>query len=252
MYFYKKFLKTKMSLKNKISIEKRRKLADLYNNMIHGFSIKSYSQEGEDMILRRIFDKKKNGFFVDVGAYHPKKFSNTYYFYKLGWKGINIDAMPGSMKKFNPIRKRDINLEIPVSSKKQTLTYYAFNEPALNSFNKELSYSRNGKDGYKIIFEKDIETFTLSEILDKYLPKEIKEIDFMSIDVETFDFDVLKSNNWDKYKPLIVLIEDLYFRINDLSTSQIYGFLKDFNYDFFAKTVNTHFFKRNDFIVGEE
>jgi FkbM family methyltransferase len=240
-----------MSIKNVISIEKRRKLVDIYNNSIYGFSIKSYSQEGEDMILKRIFDRKKEGFFVDVGAYHPKKYSNTFYFYKLGWSGINIDAMPGSMKIFNKARPRDINLEMPVSSKKQILTYYAFNEPALNSFNKELSYERNGKDGYRIIFEKEIETLTLSDILDKYLPTTIKEIDFMSIDVETLDFDVLKSNDWKKYNPLIVLIEDLNFKIQDLSNSEIYNFLKQYNYDFFAKTVNTHFFKRNDFIVGE-
>ncbi|MFA5403431.1 MAG: FkbM family methyltransferase [Ignavibacteria bacterium] len=241
-----------MSIKELITLEKRRKLADFYDNFIHGFSNKSYSQEGEDMILKRIFDKKREGFFVDIGAYHPKKYSNTYYFYKIGWKGINIDAMPGSMKKFNKIRSKDINLEIPISSKKQKLTYYAFNEPALNSFNKELSYSRNGKDGYKIIFEKEIETYTLFEILDKHVPSDIKIIDFMSIDVETLDFDVLKSNNWDKYKPQIVLIEDLNFKINNLESSEIYNFLKQYNYDFFAKTVNTHFFKKNDFKVGEE
>lgn len=241
-----------MSLKELIPLEKRRKIADVYNNSVHGFSNKSYSQEGEDMILRRIFDKVRVGFYVDVGAYHPKKYSNTYYFYKIGWTGINIDAMPGSMKKFRNIRAKDINIEIPISSKKQILTYYAFNEPALNSFNKELSYERDGKDGYKIIFEKEIETSTLSDILDNNMPANIKEINFMSIDVETLDFDVLKSNNWEKYKPLIVLIEDLNFKINNLAKSDIYNFLKQYNYDFFAKTVNTHFFKRNDFIVGEE
>jgi len=241
-----------MSIKNSISLEKRRQLADTYNSVMHGFAVKSYSQEGEDMILRRIFDKVKTGFYVDVGAYHPKKYSNTYYFYKLGWSGINIDAMPGSMKKFNSIRAKDINLEIPIASKKQKLTYYAFNEPALNSFSKELSYERNGKDGYRIIFEKEIETFTLSEVLDKHLPKNIKEINFFSIDVESLDFDVLQSNNWEKYRPLIVLIEDLKFNINKLDTSNIYNYLKERGYDFFAKTVNTHFFKRNDFIIGEK
>jgi len=233
-------------LKDILAIETRRKIVDFYNNVLYGFSIKSYSQEGEDMILRRIFDKVKNGFYIDVGAYHPKKFSNTFYFYKLGWRGINIDAMPGSMTKFNRIRKRDINIEISVSSKKQKLTYYAFNEPALNSFNKELSYSRNGKDNYKIIFEKDIDTLTLKEILDKYLPRDLTEIDFLSIDVETLDFDVLISNDWQKYRPKIVLIEDLKFNINKLEESNIYNYLKDFDYSFFAKTVNTHFFKRND------
>ena len=241
-----------MSIKNSIPLEKRRQLADTYNSIMHGFAVKSYSQEGEDMILRRIFDKVKTGFYIDVGAYHPKKYSNTYYFYKLGWRGINIDAMPESMEKFKNIRPRDINIEVPISSKKQILTYYAFNEPALNSFNKEISYERNGKDGYKIIFEKDIETATLSEVIEKNIPSNIKEISFLSIDVETLDFDVLQSNNWEKYRPLVVLIEDIFFDINNLASSNIYNYLKERGYDFFAKTVNTHFFKRSDFVTGEE
>ncbi|MFT7246563.1 MAG: hypothetical protein ACI82A_003940, partial [Candidatus Azotimanducaceae bacterium] len=71
---------------------------------------RSWSQEGEDQILRRIFEQQSTGFYVDVGAHHPKRFSNTFLFYKLGWQGINIDAMPGSMALFNRERSRDLNL----------------------------------------------------------------------------------------------------------------------------------------------
>ncbi len=82
--------------------------------------------------MSRYFENKKTtGFYVDVGAHHPLRFSNTYKFYKRGWHGINIDAMPGSMDLFNRLRHRDINLERAVSDSKQILTYYAFNEPAL-------------------------------------------------------------------------------------------------------------------------
>ena len=115
------------------------KLNIIKNNYFDGFSLKSYSQEGEDMILRRLFEKQKTGFYVDVGAHHPKRFSNTFFFYKKGWSGINIDAMPNSMRLFNEIRPRDTNLEIPISDKKQKLKYYMFNEPALNGFSKELA-----------------------------------------------------------------------------------------------------------------
>ena len=68
------------------------------------------------MILIRIFSNKSHGFFIDVGAHHPKRLSNTYYFYKRGWRGVNIDAMPGSMREFSKFRKRDINLEIPIGN----------------------------------------------------------------------------------------------------------------------------------------
>ena len=59
------------------------------NNYFDGYSVKSYSQEGEDIILRNLFGNRKDGFYVDVGAHHPMRFSNTYFFYKLGWNGCN-------------------------------------------------------------------------------------------------------------------------------------------------------------------
>lgn len=240
-----------MALKELISLDKRRQIANFSKEILTKFATSAYSQEGEDMILRRIFNDKKSGFFVDVGAFHPSRFSNTFYFYKQGWRGINIDAMPDSMDKFNKQRSRDINIEVPIASKKQILKYYAFNEPALNTFSGELAKERDGKDGYRVLFEKDIETFTLTEVLDKYMPKDVKEIDFFSIDVESLDYDVLISNDWNKYKPKIILIEDLKFDINNLSKSDIVSFLSDKDYKFLAKTVNTLFFKLNSFIIDE-
>jgi len=110
-----------------------RRIRDLYQ--WDSYYEKSWSQEGEDLILSRYFENlKANGFYVDVGAHHHLRFSNTYKFYKQGWYGINIDAMPGSMDLFNRLRPRDINLEKSVSDSKQIMTYYAFNEPALNGF----------------------------------------------------------------------------------------------------------------------
>jgi len=211
---------------------------------LDGYAIKSYSQEGEDMILRRIFEKQQTGFYIDVGAHHPKRFSNTYFFYKKGWSGINIDAMPGSMNSFNKIRPRDINLEIPISNKKQILTYYAFNEPALNGFSKELSQSRDGINNYKILFTKNIETNTLEEILDKSNANS-KVIDFLSIDVEGLDFEVLQSINLDKYRPRVILIEILSAGMSDIECSEIYAYLNAKGYCFFAKSIYTVIFKDN-------
>jgi len=222
------------------------KMVDVKNNYFDGYALKSYSQEGEDMILRRLFEKQQSGFYVDVGAHHPKRFSNTYFFYKLGWNGINIDAMPNSMKPFERIRPRDINIEKPVSDKKQILTYYAFNEPALNGFSKELSEERDGKGNYFIQFTKDIETSTLTEILDNNLPIN-QYIDFLSIDVEGLDFMVLKSNNFEKYKPKVILIEILGSSLNDIESNEISKYLKEYNYSIYAKAVNTVIFISDEF-----
>ena len=151
---------------------------------------RSYSQEGEDLVLRKIFKKNQNGFYVDVGAHHPKRFSNTYLLYLKGWKGINIDATPGSMKIFNKMRPRDINIELGVSSSEGKLDYYLFNEPALNSFSKKLSDKRkeNNPNFSKKIVKVDVKP--LKEILNIYLKN--YKIDFLNVDVEGMDLDVLQ------------------------------------------------------------
>src|SRR4030042_4646353 len=70
------------------------------------FKKSHYSQDGEDIVLASFYEEKPGykGFYVDVGALNPLRFSNTQYFYEKGWRGINIDATPGSMKEFNEIR----------------------------------------------------------------------------------------------------------------------------------------------------
>jgi len=223
----------------------KEKIIEFRNNNLDGYAIKSYSQEGEDMILKRLFGGQKFGFYVDVGAHHPKRFSNTYYFYKKGWSGINIDAMPGSMIAFDKFRPRDINIEKPISDKKQILTYYAFNEPALNTFSKELAVEYE-KENYFIKFTRDIETTTLEDILDRNLPRN-QDIDFLSVDVEGLDLMVLRSNNFEKYKPKIVLIEILGNSFSEIENNKIADYLRQYGYFIFAKTVNTVFFVNNSF-----
>jgi len=213
-----------------------------YDKNINKFYIKSYSQEGEDLVTYRILDAKRKGFYVDVGAHHPKRFSNTYFFYKHGWWGINIEARPGSKKLFDKIRPRDINLEVPISSEDKILKYYMFNEPALNGFSEKMANNRDGLRDYKIVKEIDLHTKTLKEILDIHMNKN-QHIDFMTVDVEGLDYDVLVSNDWAKYKPSIILVEDSEFDLHNMEKSKIYNYLVGKGYTLIAKTFNTLFFE---------
>ena len=201
-----------------------------------------YSQNGEDLILNRFLDNKKEGFFVDVGAHHPIRFSNTFLFYKKGWSGINIDAMPGSMAAFNKIRPKDINVEKGIALKNDKLTFYQFNESALNTFSKEEAFSKN-KDDYKIIQRNLIEVDTLENILDKYMPINTK-IDFLNIDAEGKDEEVLISNNWVKYKPSYILVEILREVYLGKNNSSIKKFLKTKGYIPINKIYDTYIFKK--------
>jgi hypothetical protein len=78
--------------------------------------------------------KKTKGFYIDVGAHHPFRFSNTALFYKKGWQGINIEPDPSLIKNFNKYRTRDINLNFGVANEEKDLNFFIFNEPAFNTF----------------------------------------------------------------------------------------------------------------------
>jgi O-antigen/teichoic acid export membrane protein len=206
----------------------------------------AYSSEGEDMILKRIFHGRTQGVYVDVGAHHPFRYSNTYMFYRLRWSGINIDPNPGSKILFDRYRPRDTNLELGVSANRQRLTYHVFNETALNTFSPQTALDyENSSPHYKVIGHQEIQTLPLSEILDQHLGKlnPSCRIDFLTIDAEGLDLEVLSSNNWDKYRPDYVLVEGSPFDLPDIGQNPTYAFMKEKGYDIFAKTYYTYFFK---------
>ena len=208
-----------------------------------------WSQEGEDVILHRIFASKDHGFYVDIGAHHPKRFSNTNLFYQRGWTGINIDAMPGSMVPFEKSRPKDINLEIGVAQRYGTLNYYIFNEPALNGFSSNISKARaDSSNTYEITNIIKVKVKPLSKILDSYV-SEKQNIDFISVDVEGFDLEVLKSNDWAKYRPNFVLAEVLDLEFENFKDDPIVRFMEKQGYSPYAKLVNTIFFKEKNYSV---
>jgi FkbM family methyltransferase len=167
----------------------------------------SFSSAGEDMILRHLLGSDKmSGFYVDIGAFHPTLFSNTYFFYLNGWQGINIEVRPGSKILFDKIRPRDINLELGISSESGTMTYYFISEDStMNSFSAEFLREIEMLD--QVSKEIPVATMPLADVLERHLPNG-QAIDFMSVDVEGHDFEVLESNDWERFRPRIVVVED--------------------------------------------
>jgi len=206
----------------------------------------SYSQEGEDIILSRIFGSMqvRSGFFVDIGAHHPTRFSNTYYFYRRGWCGINVDSLPGTRKLFHRMRPRDITIECGVGLKEANTRYFVFNEPALNTFSIQEA-SKKAVPPYRIVNTLQVPVVTLKKILDEHLPAGM-QIDFMTVDVEGFDHAVISSNDWSKYRPRIVLVELLDVAIQNVSTHPTAQVLIGQGYRMIAKTHNTYFFATNE------
>jgi len=196
---------------------------------------RSYSQEGEDLVVNRIIGNAGGGFYVDIGSHHPFRFSNTYLFYGKGWRGLCVDPLPGSARLFKRWRPRDICVEMGVSSDRSTLNYYMFNEPALNTFDGDLAKARDGVGGYRVTETRAIQTDSLSAILDQYVPKNTR-IDFLTVDVEGLDLQVLKSNDWNRYRPRVITAECLGSTLTSLENDETARFMSQLGYVATAKT----------------
>tara|TARA_B110000014_G_C19973457_1_gene504004 strand:- start:125 stop:721 length:597 start_codon:yes stop_codon:yes gene_type:complete len=194
--------------------------------------------DNEDTAILDYFKDKKNGFYVDVGCYHPIHRNNTYLLYKKNWRGINIDVSQFSVELFDHLRPDDLNYNCAVSNKNETVKLF---------FQKELSQlSTIENDQAKKVFqgnikEKEIQAFTLDEILNRDKYKNVK-IDFLNIDVEGADFKVLDGLSFQKFNPELICVE---IHDKEIKESKIYNFLKDKNYQLIWSGVFSHLFLLN-------
>ena len=187
---------------------------------------KSFSQYGEDIIINKLLNNKPKGFYVDVGAFEPDRLSNTKKFYLKGWQGINIEPNPDGIKKFNILRKRDINLNIGISDKKGEMICYKFKESNSYTFSKEL-FNKYIEQGFHLEKKFRIAVDTLQNVFNKYLIG--RKIDFISIDIENRDIAALVGNNWEIYRPRVICIESLSICDKDYDKKQE-RFLNGVNY----------------------
>ena len=179
--------------------------------------------EGEDLIIEDLTKNIKNGFYVDAGCYHPLHLSNTFLLYKRSWNGINIDISEFSIKLFNYLRPNDVNINSAVSNTEKEISfYYQKKLSQLSTIKKTISNERMQGN----IKEKKIKSLKLNSILNQSKFKN-RQIDFLNIDVEGADFEVLKSLDFTIYEPKIICIEIM---DKNIFESKIYNFLKDINY----------------------
>ena len=198
-------------------------------------SKKSYSQCGEDKLITNFFFKKKifNGTYLDIGAFNPIKYNNTFLLFKSGWSGINIDLNQTSIDLFNILRPKDKNICAAISDKKEKVKVFMENIfSPLNTILKNQSIKLKSTNNRKKIYL--IQTKTIGSIVKK-------QFDFLNIDVEGMDFRVLKSINLKKYKPSLICIEIL----DKKNVFNVKNYLKRLNYLYIKKLGPSYFFKIN-------
>ena len=228
-----------------MKLEEKIKSKYLYSNGINIFKFLYFSFQylkskikprvinanwGIDVIVDSILKDKKKGIYVDVGCHHPLINNNTYLLFKRGWKGINVDLDFNSIDMFNYFRPNDDNQKIALTEKKGVAQLFFFhNRAPKNTLNKS-----SGKGAKSI---KKVQTNTLNNIIKKSKIR-IKKIDFLTIDVEGSELEILKGFNFSIYEPKVVCLElinknlkSFYQQdIKDIQKSKIYKYMINRNY----------------------
>jgi len=200
--------------------------------------LNSFSHSHEDLIIDHLLENRSEGFYVDIGANNPIIGNNTHRFYARGWNGINVEPNPHCHSLLMEKRPRDINLQVAASDENgfSELNYIGDDTSITSlSFNfaRKMAAEFNSK-----IYTAAVETKRLATILEEN--KVNHRIDFLSIDAEGSDLKVLKGNDWNRYRPTLVIVEA------NKGASQIIKFMENVDYIYLtSNSVNAFFMDKN-------
>jgi FkbM family methyltransferase len=170
--------------------------------LLRGAVFNSWSQYGEDRVVDQLLGIKTPGTYIDIGANDPNLFNNTRRFYGMGWSGANCEPDPTKYERLLKSRPRDLNFNCGVGSGQGLHTFYRMSADMLSTFSKAaaIEYERQG---YVVIEEVPTPLMSLTDVFDRIG----RPVDFISLDVEGFEIDVLKSNDWSRHRPTLLLVE---------------------------------------------
>ena len=185
---------------------------------------KSFSQFGEDLFISEFFANQNIGKYVDLGAFHPMRLSNTYLLFKKGWSGTNVDLNPITIDLFNLARKNDNNICCLLAGKDNLLKEVYYEDwSAANSLTSNENLSE----------KKKMKTRSFGSLISE-------NFDFLNIDLEGHDYEILQTINFKKFNPKLICIEILE---NCLDKENIFNYLKKYSYSFIKNLGPSYFFK---------
>lgn len=220
----------------------------LYNTKVSNeYSKKTFSQTGEDIIVKFIFDAidMPKPSYLDIGAHHPFYLSNTALLYENGCRGINIEPDPILFSKFIEHRNEDVNLNFGVSDIESESDFFIINVPTLNTFSREEALRYCEKGEYKIKEVKKIQTKTISNVIATYAGNKFPE--FLTLDAEGIDDLVLNSIDYESNFPLVICVETISFSESKQGrkNEKMIQFLIEKGYFLYADThINSIFVRR--------
>jgi FkbM family methyltransferase len=165
----------------------------------------TYSQHSEDLFVSNFFAGKKKGSYLDIGASHPFKLSNTYLLYRLGWNGVTVEPIPRLGRLHRKWRPRDTLFPVAVGVERGELEFFEMTPSVLSTLDRAVA-EQYIADGNAILFKKyNIEIVPINEIVERV--SAIAPIDFLSIDIEGLDAEVLSAIDYSRFRPALICVE---------------------------------------------
>lgn len=228
-------------------LKKNKLIAKLFSSVDDKYKKISFSQSGEDLIVKFIFDYLGiyNPTYIDIGAHHPYFISNTALFYKNGSRGINIEPDPILFKEFLKYRKEDKNLNIGISDSNGELDFYIISSPTLNTFSKEEAEKYSQEGNFKINSIEKIRVKTLNKVLTECSKGIFPQ--FLNIDAEGVDEMIIKEINFKNNYPIVICIETISFSTsgNGVKNIKLIEYIENKGYMIYADTnINTIFVRK--------
>ncbi|MBP0445441.1 FkbM family methyltransferase [Roseomonas sp. SSH11] len=194
-----------------------------YGRLARGQASLHFSQFGEDIIINILLKKKKEGFYLDIGAHDPFVFSNTALLYhEKGWRGINVDLDQRYVDRLQEQRPRDINLCCAIGGENGTIDAVIFENGAFNTADpgRQARLMQDNTSAEK----RSVPMRTIPSLLDEHLPPGAT-IDFLNIDVEGIDFIALQANDWTRFRPAVIAVETHGMNLHDPASNRVFQLL---------------------------
>ena len=190
----------------------------------------SYSQFGEDLVVRTHFGENFDnsiGRFIDVGAFHPFKYSNTMLLSQLGWRGINIDCYPVKIARFEKLRPQDQNICAAVGEVAGDMVYLEYSPEGLtNRIADPGEKNLLSGIGEKPLKVTPIRVTTLTHLIEQSVFRG-QHFHYLNVDCEGQDLSVLKGLDFSRYSPDLISVEAL----TKTAKAELTAFLAGLGYD---------------------
>ncbi len=208
------------------------------------FPLPSYSAFGEDRLIAYLLRDRAHGFYVDTGCCWPVAFSNTYLLYRRGWRGVAIDADPDAIEAFRRERPRDIPINAALGAEAGHATLHRFSDRSMNTIDPAWAAAAKANPRKRSLGEIEVERWPLRDLLARHMPRDTP-VDFMNVDCEGADLEVLGGNDWERFAPHLLAVEDAQLDLARVAESAIYRFLAERAYRLVAKLHLTALYRRD-------